>query len=148
MKQKVPMSFKFFDGYAQAVDELDELIETLGIAPCDVEQAKKDFTYDIVQYGCWLIDPDFTKYDIALRTAIRMAFGVMRKSIDKSHASAASGHIGGKQGGRGNKKGVTRKKKKTVTDEVPESTFDYMDADKAESGWGSVCIADDIGAIG
>jgi len=127
-KMTTPASFNFYDGMALAVNELDELTETLGLAPDEIEEAKKEFVWDIVQYGCWLVEPDFSKYDISLRTAIRMAFGVMRYSIDKSRKSIASGKKGG------------RPKKKKEPDQVPASHEDYSD----DRGWDSVSIAREL----
>lgn len=126
-----PSSFKFYDGIALALEELNDLTETLGIHPDDIEDAKKDFVYDLYQYGCFEQEPDFEKYDVILRTPLRMTFGVLRYSIDKSRQSIATG----RQGGRG------RKKKDKGTSEVPETTDDYTND---ERGWDTVCISRDL----
>ncbi len=135
-----PMRFSFWESFSRGIAEMDGY-EEIGLTPEEVEFTKMRFTYDIAQYGAWLIEPDWDAYDIRVRTAVRFAWELLLPNIKSSQKAATTGSSGGKQGGRGNKRGRPRKKKVEEPAEVPETPIDYS---SDERGWDSVCISREL----
>lgn len=118
-KQQTPTSFTFYDGFAEAIEQLPN------------NQSKALFVWDFYRYGSWGIEPTFEwANDAGVKMAVKMAWNIALPSLDKS----IQNHKNGKKGGR--PKGSKNKPKTDDTIEVAtELNVDISGETLTQAAW-------------
>jgi len=116
-----PRKFSWYDGYTTALMRIDD------------EDVRKDLAWQLIMFGAYGIEPDFTRYDYRYELAAEMVFDIARHTINKSAANAANGSKPSKTGRKRGRPTKEEQERRRLEEEKAAQALAILEA--GEEGW-------------